>query len=618
MATLFSKIKDYGTSTRTNPSVLFELLFGSQQAVNKTATVESLNKKLSEDFRKQIEANLPVFYLLDAEEIVNGMLEDALHPDLNANRKRGLSKYILELRSSNIEFFEYYGNGFLTFENDYYNEVDKDGNTIEGFEASYVQAYNYLVSKKQDIIKDVHKAIQDNLKNSVNIADVADSLNEVTHYINGTIADLSSVGLSAPSVQRATSVVSASAAGRIMRESFKRYPKTKIADAEKLINGFNSATMTLAVAANYELATTDNHNAATEAIKKYLKRIPITLTTLEGSTININVKIFPNDKEFKVGNIVAAGHAAVKSSNKGIIGINTPGLQIALAILQSANTPVPGVVKAFIGETGHEAYAIEVSTDYENFAGNLINLQASLLRSQRSAINSGVISQQESAFLDNLFKETLGKSYLDVRKDFIAKVKSGKVGTFLTTKFAQSPTLIQSIENRIVAAITGDGSYKGTKGNSGAEKQKPKTNNIKSSQASGGSKIQPKSSNKQATRASSTAKQTSTVNLTSLQNLINSHLQDVVAANMGDGSQRSILNYRTGRFAGSVKVEKMSQSREGMITAFYSYMKNPYQTFEPGFRQGNPKTRDPKLLIAKSIREIAETRVANRMRAVSV
>jgi hypothetical protein len=62
----------------------------------------------------------------------------------------------------------------------------------------------------------------------------------------------------------------------------------------------------------------------------------------------------------------------------------------------------------------------------------------------------------------------------------------------------------------------------------------------------------------------------------------------------------------------------MSESRDGMITAFYSYMKNPYQTFEPGFRQGSPRTRDPKLLISKSIREIAETRVANRLRAVSI
>lgn len=110
----------------------------------------------------------------------------------------------------------------------------------------------------------------------------------------------------------------------------------------------------------------------------------------------------------------------------------------------------------------------------------------------------------------------------------------------------------------------------------------------------------------------------SLVNLTSLQAWINSNLQNVISANMGDGSSRNILNYRTGRFAASATVERMSQSRAGMITAFYNYMRNPYQTFEPGYRQGSPKSRDPKLLISQSIREIAATRVGNRLRAVLV
>jgi hypothetical protein len=106
--------------------------------------------------------------------------------------------------------------------------------------------------------------------------------------------------------------------------------------------------------------------------------------------------------------------------------------------------------------------------------------------------------------------------------------------------------------------------------------------------------------------------------LVNLQNLINSQLQDVISANMGDGNSKNVLNYRTGRFAASASVEHMSESRQGMITAFYSYMKNPYQTFEPGFKQGSPASRNPKLLISKSIREIAATHVGNRLRAVSV
>jgi hypothetical protein len=109
-----------------------------------------------------------------------------------------------------------------------------------------------------------------------------------------------------------------------------------------------------------------------------------------------------------------------------------------------------------------------------------------------------------------------------------------------------------------------------------------------------------------------------TTSLTSLKNLLDAHLQDVVSANMGDGSRRDILNYRTGRFASSVKVEKLSQSRDGMITAFYTYMKYPYATFSAGGRQQYPGSRDPKLLISKSIREIAAETVTNRLRAVLI
>jgi hypothetical protein len=109
-----------------------------------------------------------------------------------------------------------------------------------------------------------------------------------------------------------------------------------------------------------------------------------------------------------------------------------------------------------------------------------------------------------------------------------------------------------------------------------------------------------------------------TISLVQLQNLINDSLVDRIKQNMGKGTDRKILNLRTGRFAESVKVERMSESREGMITAFYSYMKNPYATFSKGGRQENPPSRDPKLLIARSIRDIAAQKVSNRLRSVNV
>jgi len=107
-------------------------------------------------------------------------------------------------------------------------------------------------------------------------------------------------------------------------------------------------------------------------------------------------------------------------------------------------------------------------------------------------------------------------------------------------------------------------------------------------------------------------------NLPSLLNRINGLIQQQVQQNMGTGNSRDVLNYRSGRFAESVKVERLSESRQGMLTAFYSYMKNPYATFSQGGRQQYPRSRDPKTLISKSIREIAQTMVTNQLRAVNV
>jgi hypothetical protein len=108
------------------------------------------------------------------------------------------------------------------------------------------------------------------------------------------------------------------------------------------------------------------------------------------------------------------------------------------------------------------------------------------------------------------------------------------------------------------------------------------------------------------------------LNLSNLQNLLNQRLHDAIKANMGTGSDKRVLNYRSGRLASSAKVERMSEGRQGMITAFYTYMKNPYATFSEGGIQSSPRSRDPKLLIAKSIRDIAGTQVANRLRSINV
>lgn len=113
----------------------------------------------------------------------------------------------------------------------------------------------------------------------------------------------------------------------------------------------------------------------------------------------------------------------------------------------------------------------------------------------------------------------------------------------------------------------------------------------------------------------STREQTS---LISLEALLRARINEQVKQNMGTGNDKKVLNYRTGRLAESVSIERLSESRAGMVSVFYNYMRNPYGTFSEGGRQQYPRTRDPKLLISKSIREIGAAIVGTRMRAVLV
>jgi hypothetical protein len=88
-------------------------------------------------------------------------------------------------------------------------------------------------------------------------------------------------------------------------------------------------------------------------------------------------------------------------------------------------------------------------------------------------------------------------------------------------------------------------------------------------------------------------------------------LPQVVASKMVEPR----LVYRTGRFAQSVRTENVVIGPRGGIHIDYTYMKYPYQTFEPGFAQGS-KYRDPRSIIKESIRDIAITLVGEKFMTI--
>ena len=221
-----------------------------------------------------------------------------------------------------------------------------------------------------------------------------------------------------------------------------------------------------------------------------------------------------------------------------------------------------------------------------------------------------VVVTLHTSELNQQFSDQEKKIYVDLRRKIALMANKALRDKFLMHNIEGSNTVLQDIEQSLVSILkTGKSKLAKHSTNTGKSK-KEQINSDKKANTTG--KLSTKVNN---TKGSSMMPPSNLLNITSL---INSQLQDVISANMGDGSSKNILNYRTGRFASTVKVENMTMSREGMITAFYSYMKNPYATFSTGGRQSIPKSRDPKLLISNSIREIAQQVVANRLRAVAL
>ena len=94
-------------------------------------------------------------------------------------------------------------------------------------------------------------------------------------------------------------------------------------------------------------------------------------------------------------------------------------------------------------------------------------------------------------------------------------------------------------------------------------------------------------------------------NIASLISFINNRIYSTLKNSvMGKGTAKELLNYRSGRFAGSAEVVglQFTTSKKSLI-ADITYQRNPYDVFLPGGKLYKP-LRDPTKLIGKSIRQL--------------
>jgi len=196
-----------------------------------------------------------------------------------------------------------------------------------------------------------------------------------------------------------------------------------------------------------------------------------------------------------------------------------------------------------------------------------------------------------SAWVGTIFADIIKGSMDSFYKD---------LGDIDLTQLRGSRTLEEDIEEMLVSTIDPKKKYKSIPTKAGSEAKakkkapkKPRRKRLKQIR----------------TRSVGTGtKQTESISPIALLTLINNKLPDTVAKNM----ILPRLQYRTGRFAESVRATDVQITKQGYPSIGYTYQKFPYQTFEPGFAQGDTD-RDPRRLIDASIREIATKLVVGRL-----
>jgi hypothetical protein len=353
----------------------------------------------------------------------------------------------------------------------------------------------------------------------------------------------------------------------------------------------------------------------TLAVEKVNSLLNDTLRKSFASSYDINLRKYSASdavNRFTIGDFINAGHTAAYSASKQLIGVNMPLLQERQFLL-SSDPKAEGLETSIADLYLNADYAIEFNQNYTETASNLLNMQFSFVVSMPQKFNTSTLRTQEVSRI----KEYIGKTVLP---SIVEQAKNKFVGGILqdVVNTSASPTILEYYAESLSSILKGKKPGKIVKKSKASAKnteaiavsailKDPKKLKLKS--RSGGTKVKP-----EAIRLQPTVE----LSLTSLQTLLDANLVQRVKQNMGSGSSRTVLNLRSGRLAESAKVERLSESRAGMITAFYSYMKNPYATFSDGGLQSSPRSRDPKALISKSIREIAQQQVANRLRAVAI
>jgi hypothetical protein len=585
-----SMLLEFIAGIKTGAAEKFKTTTGPKALGTRDSIVDLLEK----DIRSQIEVNLPVIYWVKPMEIIDLQVAGLIQLTKNNDPKLG-TKYIESITVGGKTFIP----GQAGFNEALINKLMSIRNS-SNFSQRLLVALKSAVRGKTITLEDLGNQAQnfsDRLQQSQNNISVICSI--------GTPSDINNLKTALTNeVQRI---------GYDFKKWLLSVTPAEIENAENYIVGFNPKAEMIFIGGSFKSARGTTVNKTCQEF--FLEELP-------------KMGITPKET-FGIGDFTAAGHAgaAFRTDDgiKQIQGINTPLTQEILFLAEQKGQGLGrAAMQPFLDISDHVDLSIEFTKQVRpEVINSLLHLNFSFLVTQEDAWNSS-LGQTEKA-VGNKIVETVLKRKKKELTDGFKELLSKALKDTAVSYFRSSPT-IRELVGELLANSIRTGKTKSRAPTKGKKDKKGKpavfANKKLTKAAKSPGKIRLPQTGRTSINTSPMANMGNTtsvpINLLNLMNLINTHLQDVISSNMGDGSSKNVLNYRTGRFAASAQVERMSYSKEGTITAFYDYMKNPYATFSAGGKQSKPTSRDPKLLISKSIREIAQQVVSNKLRAVSV
>lgn len=562
---------------------------------NFLSSMQSADKK----FRDIIDQNCPLMYVIDCEEIAT-IIYNELRDTVKENSKT-LKDYT----------FTYKEGGKATKYFSAIENYDEAGEVESSTFNTDKQFYETFMSKvlNNTFIDTVTKSLKNTLDTAITATVDPNLLNSTATKLYKDYMSDAAVLNQAGSKYVNYAELSVNYGARFKKEIFATNRAIRLSTPKTVLPNINQNTTVVVLADSFTYFREVYNPKLTDALKQVFKTRGAVAVESKGDRGKPN---------FSIGEFVDIGHTAAFVTDGQPLGVNMPAAQAAFTDLD--------IYKGQALETAlSELYAdlgLQVTFDkqFSSTGTSFINFGVAVGTVMRKPVNSTLLRTVENRVIAPFKTET--------KKAVIAILSSQEYKDFIIASMPQvqsSKTLIQYITAAIVSPLRTGKILKDEKSTSKVSRK----NTSKIAPALKiGKAIKSKLKNAKVSTKTSLATQKlpqrqSTAVLApnillSLQNLLNAGLVARVKQNMGTGGRRDILNLRSGRFAESVQVERLSESRSGAITAFYSYMRNPYSTFSTGGAQQNPRSRDPKLLISKSIRELAQTITQQRLRAVLV